>query len=48
MPPKPAGQKSKPTASSFKALDEFLEKSSAAPGEVVGTQVQEQLDAHAK
>jgi hypothetical protein len=34
MPPKVAGKTSgKSTASSFKALDDFLEKSNAAPGE---------------
>ena len=30
--------KPKAAASSFKALDDFLEQSSAAPGEVINTQ----------
>ena len=47
MPPKTA-TKPKPTGSSFKALDDFLEKSSSVPGEVIGTQAQEQMDAHSK
>ena len=47
MPPKTA-TKPKPTGSSFKALDDFLEKSSSVPGEVIGTQAQELMDAHSK
>lgn len=34
------------SSTTFKGLDDFLEKSSAAPGEVINSlQVQEQLDA---
>ena len=49
MPPRQPG--TGPTAkksSAFKAVDDFLEKSSAAPGEVLGSQAQEQLAAHNK
>lgn len=43
MPPKVSGKgNGKPSASSFKALDDFLEKSNAAPGEQVGTLVKEE------
>lgn len=51
MPPRPsttAASKKPAGSSSLKALDEFLEKSNAAPGEVLGTEAQATLDAHNK
>jgi len=34
MGPKPKGQRAEKQATTFKAIDDFLEKSSVAPGEV--------------